>query len=362
MNKIRKIVKRIIPRNLKIFIHKKGKREEYINSSSFQELKKAGKKIILFGTPEYGNLGDHAIAKAELLFLQQYCSQLPIVEVTQEMLFWIKEDVFCQIEKEDVLIYTGGGFFGTLYSKDGMSSLRDIVRRFPLNTIIIFPQTIFYSKDRKGKRELNSDRQLFNKHEKLFLFLREKRSYQFAIKEKFLNEEHIFCVPDIVLSLSFSNTDVKRNNILVCLRQDKEKRECIDIEIIKKFATKCGMNIEFGTTRIEKDLKNSVEREKTLSDKLEEFSSYKLVITDRLHGMIFSVITGTPCIAIDNLTKKVSGVYDWIKDLEYVKMSDPNKIEDTFECMKTCMEKKYTYVPKYYNYESLKELIIRITE
>ncbi|MBM6745584.1 polysaccharide pyruvyl transferase family protein [Drancourtella massiliensis] len=362
MNKIRKTIKKIIPRSLKIYLHKKKKREEYINCSAFQELKKTGKKIILFGTPEYGNLGDHAIAKAELLFLQQYCSHLPIVEVTQEMLFWIKEDVFCQIEKEDILIYTGGGFFGTLYSKDGMSSLRDIVRRFPLNTIIIFPQTIFYSQDGRGKRELNSDRQLFNKHEKLFLFLREKKSYRFAIKEKILNEDHIFCVPDIVLTLNLSKIDEERNNILVCLRDDKEKRESINIEIIKKFATECGMQVEFGTTRIERDLKNSFEREKALNDKLKEFSAHRLVVTDRLHGMIFSVITGTPCIAIDNLTRKVSGVYDWINDIEYVKMGDPNKLEDLLIYMKNRINKEYTYMPRKHYYVPLIEVMKAVTQ
>ena len=36
--------------------------------------------------------------------------------------------------------------------------------------------------------------------------------------------------------------------------------------------------------------------------------------------VIFCVITGTPCIAMDNLSKKVSGTYEWIKDLEYVKL------------------------------------------
>lgn len=362
MNKIRKIIKKIIPRNLKVYLHKKKKREEYINCSSFQELKKTGKKIILFGTPEYGNLGDHAIAKAELLFLQRYCSQLPIVEITQEMLFWIKEEVFCQIEKEDILIYTGGGFFGTLYSKDGMSSLRDIVRRFPLNTIIIFPQTIFYSQDRRGKRELNNDRRLFNKHEKLFLFLREKKSYRFAIKEKILNGDHIFCVPDIVLTLSLSKIAEERNNILVCLRNDKEKRESINIEIIKKFVAERGMQIEFGTTRIEKDLKDSVEREKALNDKFKEFAAHKLVITDRLHGMIFSVITGTPCIAIDNLTRKVSGVYEWIKDLEYIMLSDKKELDNTLLSIEKYLNQEYTYREKQEEFESLIKLMKEIIE
>ena len=35
--------------------------------------------------------------------------------------------------------------------------------------------------------------------------------------------------------------------------------------------------------------------------------------------MIFCVITGTPCIVIDNSNHKISGVYhQWLKDIPYV--------------------------------------------
>jgi pyruvyl transferase EpsI len=62
-------------------------------------------------------------------------------------------------------------------------------------------------------------------------------------------------------------------------------------------------------------------REYELEKKLDEFRSAKLVITDRLHGMIFAAITGTPCVALNNISKKVEGVYQWIKYLDYIKMA-----------------------------------------
>lgn len=38
------------------------------------------------------------------------------------------------------------------------------------------------------------------------------------------------------------------------------------------------------------------------------------MVTDRLHGMIFAYLAGTPCVFLDNKTKKVSGVYNtWLK-------------------------------------------------
>ena len=38
----------------------------------------------------------------------------------------------------------------------------------------------------------------------------------------------------------------------------------------------------------------------------------KIFVTDRLHGMIFATITGTPCIAMANSSGKVKGVHKWI--------------------------------------------------
>ena len=57
------------------------------------------------------------------------------------------------------------------------------------------------------------------------------------------------------------------------------------------------------------------QREGEVLSKLEEFSSAELVITDRLHGMIFCAVTGTPCIVINSKSPKVRGCYQWICDL-----------------------------------------------
>lgn len=53
--------------------------------------------------------------------------------------------------------------------------------------------------------------------------------------------------------------------------------------------------------------------------KMQKFMNAKLVVTDRLHGMLFAAITGTPCIVFSNYNQKVSGTYEWIKTLPYVR-------------------------------------------
>ena len=41
----------------------------------------------------------------------------------------------------------------------------------------------------------------------------------------------------------------------------------------------------------------------------QRFLGADIVITDRLHSMVFALLAGCKCIAIDNTTHKVSGVY-----------------------------------------------------
>ena len=71
------------------------------------------------------------------------------------------------------------------------------------------------------------------------------------------------------------------------------------------------------------------------------FRHTELVITDRLHGMIFSAITGTPCIVINSKSPKVRGCYEWIRHLDYIQFCDDvSRIKDIYEKME---KKKYEY-------------------
>ena len=64
------------------------------------------------------------------------------------------------------------------------------------------------------------------------------------------------------------------------------------------------------------------QRENALNEKFAQFAGAELVITDRLHGMIFCAITGTPCIVLDSKSPKVRGCYEWIRHLDYIRFAD----------------------------------------
>jgi pyruvyl transferase EpsI len=131
-------------------------------------------------------------------------------------------------------------------------------------------------------------------------------------------------VPDMVLSLSQLSHSA-RNGCLLVLRKDREKTiaDTVVMEIIKicsslfDVVNKTDMVVPYGVMP-----KN---RETELARKWEEFQKAELVITDRLHGMIFAAITETPCIVLDSMSPKVRGCYEWIKELNYIKFADSAK-------------------------------------
>ena len=151
-------------------------------------------------------------------------------------------------------------------------------------------------------------------------------------------------VPDIVTIL---NTDIEkydRKGILLCMRADREKSiSDTDMDSIvqvlhDKFPNE---DIQYTDTVIKKCI-SPQSREKEVGEKLNQFAKSKLVVTDRLHGMIFAAITGTPCIALSNSNGKVPAVYEWIKNNEYIIfIENCSKVSEVLS--KINLDKKYTY-------------------
>ena len=58
-----KLIKKIIPKHIKVFLYEKYKNHQL--NEKYKNLKKY-KKIFVFGSPDHGNLGDHAITKGQV--------------------------------------------------------------------------------------------------------------------------------------------------------------------------------------------------------------------------------------------------------------------------------------------------------
>lgn len=275
------------------------------------------KQYILFGIPEHGNIGDHAIAIAERKFLNDVGVN-NVFEVPIQKQKVIIKQIRKKINPDDIIMITGGGFIGDTWMQEE-EMVREVISMFPNNKLIIFPSTIYYRDNEKAKKEFEKSLQIYNKHNNFVICAREKYTYDF-IKQNYKNVKPLL-LPDIVLYMYGDvdiNSEEERNGVLFCLRKDVEKKVSQEkIEELKRKISKDEIKIDSTDTVINKGISKQ-ERSKVFEEKLREFSKHQLVITDRLHGMIFAAITETPCIGIGNYNYKVKGVYDWISELNYI--------------------------------------------
>ena len=162
------------------------------------------------------------------------------------------------------------------------------------------------------------------------ILAREEKSYNF-MKEHFYNAR-VYLTPDIVMSM-VKKENVNREGVTFLFRTDKEKTLSDDELIkIKEIVTKKYGKYILSDMHLGEDVINmgGIKREKALEEKFYQFQSSKLVITDRLHGMIFAAITETPCIVLGSFNHKISESYKWLQNLEYIKFC---KNIDDFEML-----------------------------
>jgi len=263
----------------------------------------------IVATPEHGNLGDHAIVYAEKNLLKD------VIEIKNSDYLTFANYFQKKVKPNDIIIIDGGGNLGTLWTNED-DKIADIISRFNKNKIVIFPQTCFYSDTEEGKKRLEKNKNIYSQAEDLTITLRDKTSFDF-VKENFPDVNTIL-VPDIVLSIRNAPKNNGSNGILFCLREDKEKVVSEkNLNKIKEYLSQKNISYSYSDTVINHKV-SSNRRNIELYNKWSEFAGAGLVITDRLHGMIFAAITGTPCIAMDNKSGKVSGSYEFISHLPYV--------------------------------------------
>ncbi|MCP8617526.1 polysaccharide pyruvyl transferase family protein [Salirhabdus salicampi] len=295
-------------------------------NKDFNHFNRSNFKIVVALAADYGNLGDVAITYAQTEFLKAKFPDADIIDFPISKTFTEVKSLKKIINKNDIITIVGGGNTGDMY--DDIEYCRQfIISQFPENKIISFPQTIDFSNTNSGKKALQRATKIYGKHKGLTLSAREQNSFN-MYKEHFLKNNIVYS-PDIVLSLEKQYPCIDREGIIFCLRKDGEKRinkeeeSSLIEEISKKYS------VTYYDTHINKNNLSIEERENELYKIWTAFKKSKIVLTDRLHGMIFCAITKTPCIALDNSNHKISGVYKaWLKDLDYIIMLENNDIEE----------------------------------
>lgn len=327
------------------------------NNENFNQYKNK-KKIVLTLLPTHGNLGDHAIAYASKKYLQENFKQYEIIEMDMFEIYKYGKALKNILTKDDYIFILGGGNMGNLYHQEEWTR-RFIINTFKKTKIVSLPQTINFTKDKNGEKEFNKTKSIYNRNKNLTVIAREEKS--FDIMKSAFNNANVFINPDIVLYLEDMKLDenLNRDNIMICLRKDKEGYISLEkrIEIIDSIKNKY-KNVIVGDTVIDKNV-NKDTREYELNKLWKKFCQSKVVVTDRLHGMIFAIITKTPCIVIRNTDHKITGTYEWIKDLNYIRLIEDfscENIHKNIEELLNIKELSQSYLKQNY-FTKLKNLI-----
>lgn len=314
-------VKQLVPLKIKQVL------KSYITKTNINgDLLSNKNKIFIGLAADYGNLGDVAISYAQYCFLKKHFPDYEIIDVPISQTLANIRAIKKVIKQGDIITTVGGGNLTNQY-QDIENFRLAWLKAFPNNRFISFPQTIDFSDDQQGQKALTNSFQHYNHHQHFVMFARE------AISEQRMNEvltkPALYC-PDIVLTLDQSQPVVERAGIVCCIRNDGESNlSTIDRnQLINAIAEQHGDDVTFTDTHIEASQLSWQQRQAELEKIWAQFRGAKVIVTDRLHGMIFSVITKTPCVVLTNSNHKVLQTYqDWLSQLKHVCLIESYSLE-----------------------------------
>lgn len=321
---------------IKAYIQGKRKKVKSINE----------KKIFFIGTPSHYNLGDHVISFTTKKYLEKIFPNVPIIEISIHEFPYMLGILEKIVTKDDLIILQGGGNMGNIYWSNERVR-REILKRFIKNYIFIFPETIDYEDTVYGNVEMTESINIYRSAKQLTICAREKVSYK--IMQKLYPNANVILTPDIVCSYKFKKTNTHNNIAKLFIRHDRES--CINIqmkEIIEKTLFNLDQKYVFSDMIYQsKGYIGKSNRDYIIMNKIKEISESKFIITDRLHVMILSVLTETPCIVFCGYNHKIESTYKtWFNEVPYIVLiKDVIQLSDSIN--KVLNAKGQVYVKKW---------------
>lgn len=310
------------------------------------------KMIFIFGSPYHPNMGDQAQTYCIQLWLEKNYPEYGILihrmsSMSRMRYLFLKHTV----RKDDILVFHSGYHFTNLYHEQEVYF--KILSMFPNKRVIVFPQTINYT----TQEALKQAKEVLNNHRNLTILCRDEKS--FAMAREHFTSPKLLLYPDIVTSLigtkSFNN---KRDGVLFCMRDDIEafyKPEQIE-DLKKRFVNIMVNQTDTTLNQYKNDMRYLYNhREEILNEIWEEYSTYKVIITDRYHGTIFSLIAGTPVVVIGSTDHKLSSGVKWFpKEVFGDYITFANDLDEAYEKAFNILNNydKYTHcLPPYFKVE-----------
>lgn len=278
------------------------------------------RRILLLLSPEYVNFGDLAIASMERRMLADLgYDVLEVPCCTHE--YW-PESVVSTVRDDDILMFTGGGYMGSLWP-DLQGYVEHMLESCPNNVMVFAPQTVYFGEDFLAEARFIS---LLGACRKV-LFLARDAGTRSWLESFDLPSVSVQLIPDAVICAGNWLYEGRRGGLLKCFRDDHESVLQGEGEaVIRELSGRLQLPVTETSTMVRHVMTPLWMRDSLLSWKLRDFQHAELVITDRLHAMVFSALSGTRVVALDNVSGKVSGARRWLSGLDYVRVA--SSIED----------------------------------
>lgn len=310
--------------------------------SQYQHLEST-KKIIyaLTPPPHLQNIGDHAQAVAIQVWLRKHFPSLTVIELDKDQSRYFLPAIQQLLTPEDIIFLHSGGNLGDrgIWSE---RIRRRLIKNLKSNKVISLPQTIFFSDTDNGRIQKEITKQIYQSHPDLVVFGRDPYSGELA-QELFPNAQ-THCMPDFVLSLP-PRVAISKNlppKILLCLRLDNESAlsdtQRQNIESLLPYAC-----TYFDTTL---DSPIPIEnRETILAETLQLFLQHDVVITDRYHGLIFTILCQKPCIVLRTVDHKLTSASYWFKEMSSVIFAED--VSELPTLVSHCLQNQDRYAPNW---------------
>jgi exopolysaccharide biosynthesis predicted pyruvyltransferase EpsI len=232
---------------------------------------------------------------------------------------------------------------------------RTILKNFPHNKIVVFPQTVNYS----SKKQQTLTSEAYNSHGNIIFLARDKVSLSKA--NKLFSNANIALYPDVVTSLIGKYSyNYKRDKVLFCMRNDGEQfynRKEI-VELINRISDTIKCDITDTTIKMKgSELAKNIEP--ILNDTFDSYARYRAIITDRYHGTIFSLIAGTPVIVLSSTDHKLSSGVDWFKNIYPNHIFFAQNLDEAYNYLTIVLKTQQTFdfaLDEYFNREYYQQL------
>lgn len=285
-------------------------------------------RYALIDFPNYSNVGDSAIYLGQLACLRALGAPRP--RFICDFQTYDRAELARCLGASGTIVLTGGGSFGDLWPT-AQQLREEIARAFPRNPIVQLPQTIHF----ETAAALQHARSAVNGHADFTLLVRDRRSLEIASDE--FSARALLC-PDMAFALGSLHPPRRPLHPAVwLLRTDKESATAGEpvpagprVDWLDEPPTRLRSLSYILTDAVRRPALRRLARpllrrvyeplaRERLRRGLRTLAAGRMVVTDRLHGHILSLLLDIPHVVLDNSYGKLSSFVDaWTSDIEGV--------------------------------------------